>query len=121
MSPPPVSNPTRAVSAPTSRLGFAPCGFYLYTGLPCPTCGATTAFTWVIHGHPWMGIKTQPFGAATAFACVALLGMSLVGIVTAGVPAIRLSRRSSFGLVLAIMSLIIGAWLYKILLTMLAR
>lgn len=103
------------------QLGLTPCGFYLTTGLPCPTCGATTAFAWVIHGHPWMGLKTHPFGAISAFATVALLGMSLVGIVTAGVPAIRLSRRSSFGLALAIMTLILGSWLYKLVVMTAAR
>ena len=50
------------------QLGFAPCGFYLMTGYACPTCGATTAFAWMVHGRPWMAIKTQPFGALTAVA-----------------------------------------------------
>lgn len=103
------------------QLGFPPCGFYLSTGVPCPTCGATTAFVWTIHGHLWMGLKTQPFGAIVALGTVALLGMGLVGIVTGGVPAIRLSRRSSFGLALGIVLLILGSWLYKIVLTMIAR
>lgn len=102
------------------QLGLTPCGFYLSTGLPCPTCGATTAFTWVIHGHPWQGIRVQPFGAAAAFGVAALLGMSVVGIVTGGVPAIRLSRRSSFGLALGIMSLIVGSWVYKLVAMMVA-
>jgi hypothetical protein len=103
------------------QLHLPPCGFYLYTGYPCPTCGATTAFTWVVHGHPWMGLKTQPFGAIAAFVAVALLGMSLVGIVTAGVPVVRLTRRLSFGLALAIMTLLLGSWLYKIVMTLAAR
>jgi hypothetical protein len=97
------------------QLGFAPCGFYLMTGYPCPTCGATTAFAWMVHGRPWMAVKTQPFGALTAVAAVALLGMSIVGIVTAGVPAIRLSRRSSIGLALLFLAVFLGSWLYKVI------
>jgi hypothetical protein len=97
------------------QLGFAPCGFYLMTGHACPTCGATTAFVWMVHGHPWMALKTQPFGALTAVATVALLGMSIVGIVTAGVPAIRLSRRSSIALALLFIALFLGSWLYKVI------
>jgi hypothetical protein len=103
------------------QLGLAPCSFYLHTGLPCPTCGGTTAFVWVIHGHPWMGLKTQPFGALVALVCMALLGMSVVGIVTGGVPVVRLTWRSSFGLALAIVTLILGSWLYKIAVVAAAR
>jgi hypothetical protein len=97
------------------QLGFARCGFYLMTGYACPTCGATTAFVWMVHGHPWMALKTQPFGALTAVATAALLGMSIVGIVTAGVPAIRLSRRSSIALALVFIALFLGSWLYKVI------
>jgi hypothetical protein len=95
------------------QLGFARCGFYLMTGYACPTCGATTALAWMVHGHPWMALKTHPFGALTAVVAVALLGMSIVGIVTAGVPAIRLSRRSSIALALVFLALFLGSWLYK--------
>ncbi len=97
------------------QLGFAPCGFYIMTGYPCPTCGTTTAFVWMVHGHPWIALKTQPFGALCAVASAALLGLSIVGIVTAGVPAIRLSRRSSVGLALGFLGLFLGSWLYKAL------
>lgn len=103
------------------QLGFAPCGFYMMTGYPCPTCGATTAFAWMVHGHPWLAFKTQPFGAATAVATVALLAMSILGIVTAGVPAIRLSRRSSVALALTFLVLFVGSWLYKVLVMKAAR
>ncbi len=103
------------------QLGLAPCGFYLMTGYPCPTCGATTAFAWMMHGHPWMAVKTHPLGAVTAVATVALLGMGIVGIVTAGVPAIRLSRRASVGLALGFAALWLGSWLYKLLVMMPAR
>lgn len=99
------------------QLGIAPCGFYMMTGRPCMTCGATTAFSWMVHAHPWMAVKAQPFGAVSALAVVALLGMSLVGVVTAGVPAIRLSRRSLLALTLGFLALFLGSWLYKLLVT----
>jgi hypothetical protein len=50
-----------------------------------------------------------------------LLAMSIVGIVSAGVPAIRLSRRSSVGLALGFLALFMGSWLYKLLIMMTAR
>lgn len=103
------------------QLRLPPCGFYLTSGLPCPTCGATTAFAWTIQGHPWMGLKTHPFGAVAAVATVALLAASAAGIVTAGVPAIRMSRRSSHWVVLGFMGLLVGSWIYKLLLALIAH
>jgi hypothetical protein len=103
------------------QLGFAPCGFYLMTGYPCPTCGATTAFAWMVQGHPWTAVKVQPFGGLAALITAALLAMSFVGIVTAGVPAIRLSRRASVGLALGFLALFVGSWLYKVLAMTAAR
>ncbi len=96
------------------QLGLAPCGFYFTTGYPCPTCGATTAFAWMVHGHPVAAVATHPFGAIMAIATVALLVTSVAGIVTAGVPAIRLSRPLAVGLALGLIVLFLGSWLYKI-------
>src|SRR5689334_8979719 len=33
------------------QLGLPPCGFLVMTGLPCPTCGMTTAFAYATHGR----------------------------------------------------------------------
>jgi hypothetical protein len=110
-------NPDPRGHSTHEQLGFAPCGMYVMTGWPCPTCGATTAFSWMIHGHPFMAIQTQPFGAFAALATAALLVTSIVGIVTAGVPAIRLSRGLAVALALGLMALFLGSWLYKIVVT----
>lgn len=48
------------------QMGLPPCGFYLATGTPCPTCGMTTAFAHVANRAPVAGFVTQPFGAALA-------------------------------------------------------
>ena len=32
------------------------------TGVPCPTCGVTTAACHLLHLQPWQALKTQPFG-----------------------------------------------------------
>src|SRR5262249_58677244 len=32
------------------QLGLPPCTFYLMTGLPCPSCGMTTSFAFLVRG-----------------------------------------------------------------------
>ena len=44
------------------QLGLAPCGFLVGTGLPCATCGMTTAFTHAAHGNLLQSFITQPAG-----------------------------------------------------------
>jgi len=34
------------------ELGLPPCGFLAQTGYPCPSCGMTTSFADMAHGHP---------------------------------------------------------------------
>ncbi|HEB53702.1 MAG TPA: DUF2752 domain-containing protein [bacterium] len=52
------------------QFGMDPCGWPLVYGIPCPTCGCTTAATQVVHGDLVGAFVTQPFGAVFA-----LLGM----------------------------------------------
>lgn len=66
----------------SENLFLPPCGFLQVTRIPCPTCGCTTAVTHIAHGNLWMGIKTQPFGAAVGILAATLLVLSLFGLVT---------------------------------------
>jgi hypothetical protein len=54
------------------QLGWEPCGWPLTMGIPCPTCGCTTAACLLVHGRVLAAFATQPFGAA-----IAALGMLL--------------------------------------------
>ena len=48
------------------QLGMSACSFPTNYGIPCPTCGCTTAACLVVHGQWILGFVTQPFGAAVA-------------------------------------------------------
>ncbi|MGE3175331.1 MAG: DUF2752 domain-containing protein [Planctomycetota bacterium] len=50
------------------QLGMTRCSWPTAYGMPCPTCGATTAASMVVHGRLWSALETQPFGAAVAAA-----------------------------------------------------
>ncbi len=62
------------------QLGLPPCGFLTVTGLPCPTCGMTTAFVYTVHGHIFEGIRSQVAGFVLAIGTVAV---GLIGAVAA--------------------------------------
>jgi hypothetical protein len=97
-----------------TQLGLWPCGWYLATGRPCPTCGMTTAFAHATHGRLGASLATQPFAAALALATstvfwggvhVAVFGSRL------GSLGDRLLRPRAIMLVAA---LFVAAWVYKI-------
>ena len=49
------------------QLGMQPCGMLRSTGVPCPTCGMTTSFSFLAHGELRESLAAQPAG--TVFAC----------------------------------------------------
>ena len=55
-----------------TQLGMSACNWPKVYGYPCPTCGATTAATLVVHGRLIAAFATQPFGATFALAGIAL-------------------------------------------------
>ncbi len=53
------------------QLGMPPCTMYMLIGLPCPTCGLTTAFAHVVRLQVLDAIRVQPF-------CVVILVIMLL-------------------------------------------
>lgn len=45
------------------RLGLTACSWPQVHGMPCPTCGVTTAAALLLHLRPLAAFATQPFGA----------------------------------------------------------
>ncbi len=96
------------------QLGLPPCGMLETTGLPCPTCGVTTAFSLAAHGRLAEALPTQPFGFA----------VFLLAAVGAGGLALALATRRSLlplvtpgrvvGGALALMLLLLASWTYKL-------
>jgi len=96
-----------------TQLGLQPCSWPLTMGVPCPTCGATTAACYLVHGQPWSALVTQPFGAAVA----------LAGLVAGVMAFYCLVRRRSFldlwahlplaRIVVYGVFLLTGSWIYK--------
>lgn len=94
------------------QLGWDPCGWPLQYGIPCPTCGCTTAACQLVHGQVIAAFTTQPFGATVA-AVGLLLGVHATLCVLRGRSFVDLLVRLPFwrwvsGGVL----LLLGSWAY---------
>jgi hypothetical protein len=97
------------------QLGMSACSFPTNYGIPCPTCGCTTAACLVVHGRFVTAFVVQPFGALLTIALLLLAVHALVCLfgrrsfvdLTVRLPVWRL-----FASALVVMLL---AWWYKYL------
>lgn len=96
-------------------LGLPPCNFLRTTGLPCPSCGMTTSFSWFTKGNLPASLYVQPMGAILALLAAACIwGGFYVAI--SGRPAYRLlSLLPARYTLLPLLFLGILAWAWKIL------
>lgn len=109
----------RLVPSPTgmgthTQLGLDQCQFALRTGLPCPTCGMTTSFSWFARANFPASVYVQPMGAFLALGAVvtfwgalyiALTGRSIYRLIALG---------PSRYYVPLFMALALAAWAWKI-------
>jgi hypothetical protein len=67
------------------QLGLPPCQFRATIGLPCPSCGLTTAFAWMVRGRPDQAWRANPAGCVLA-PLAAVLGVWLLAVAARGGP-----------------------------------
>jgi sugar phosphate permease len=95
------------------QLGLAGCGFHQATGVPCMSCGMTTAFAHTARGELLSAVAAQPMGAALALACVAAvvpaMWTALTGHVWLPLFILLTSQRFWFSVLGAWMA----SWVYK--------
>jgi hypothetical protein len=97
------------------QLGLPPCGLVAMMGIPCPTCGMTTAFSQTVHGHVIAALVTQPFGALLALAVTAAAGLSVVVLVTARSWRVNWYRVSPGLVATGVVVLFLASWVYKVI------
>lgn len=106
-------SPADAGMGTHTQIGLQECGFLLATGLPCATCGCTTAFAHAADGSLLSALLTQPFGALLAllFAVLALIAGWSVWSGMSMAPVGRMMTRRA--MVLGWIGLLLAAWGYK--------
>ncbi len=97
------------------RLGMAECGWPQRYGMPCPTCGVTTAACYLVHWSPWRALVTQPFGAALAATGLFVMATALADLLRGDsfmtrAYSLRLGRWVIGGVLL-----LLAAWGYKVI------
>ncbi len=97
------------------QLGMEPCGWAVHWGLPCPTCGVTTAACYLVHFSPWQAVKVQPFGTFVALAGLLLAVSGLLHLITGRSFMFRLAMLPYGTITSCTVLLLLGSWLYKYL------
>jgi hypothetical protein len=96
------------------QLGLPPCGWITSAGVPCPTCGMTTAFALASDGRLVEAFIVQPAGCALALAAAAAtlvaVWVAATGSAIGGFLLDRIGARTGW----IVGGLILFAWLYKI-------
>ena len=96
-------------------LGMAPCSWPSGGGVPCPTCGVTTAACHLVHLSPLKAVATHPFGAALAASGIWLMLAAGICLIRGTSFVDKLSRLPYATLLLSAGALLLGSWAYKFL------
>jgi hypothetical protein len=104
-----------------TQLGLAACGFRERTGLPCPSCGFTTAFAYFAHGNLLASFYTQPMGFLLSLMTAASVWIGFYVAFT-GRPVHRLMKLlPSRYYLMPLLVIAMLAWGWKVLWTLAGR
>ena len=99
------------------QLGLPACGFKSATGLPCATCGMTTAFSYAADGDLIASFRTQPAGFLLVLftaVCTLISGYAMVSGISLA-PLARAVFRPRVILVGVVV--LLASWTYTIIIS----
>jgi hypothetical protein len=97
-------------------LGMQRCQLLDRSGVPCPSCGMTTSFSWFARGNVAASFYVQPMGMLMALAAACCVWAGLYVAIT-GRPAYRLLMViSGRAYLIGLLGFAIAAWGWKIFL-----
>lgn len=97
------------------QLGMGGCGMILTTGLPCPTCGMTTAFAHTVRGQLFAALVAQPGGLVLALLTIALVPFCMMALRRGRWPLRgALARVPPHRLFVVLLLVLLGGWATKL-------
>lgn len=97
-----------------TQLNFAPCLWTEHVGIPCPTCGMTTAFAHAAEGRIDRAFLAQPMGAILAVITAMTFWISLYIAITGSLIGRLLIGLWKPSVIWVLGGLTLLSWLYKI-------
>ena len=97
------------------QLGLTPCPWLLAYGLPCPTCGMTTAVSSAAHGEILASFRVHPAGAVLAICMAATMWAALHAAATGSLILRAFWRMVQGWIGAAIAAALLAGWAYTLL------
>lgn len=94
-------------------LGWTPCSWPTTYGIPCPTCGATTAACLMVHLRPLDALLAHPFGAVLAVLTFVVAALGLHDLLRGRAFLVRAYSIKLAPWVVGGVVLLGASWLYK--------
>jgi len=96
------------------QLGRPPCMAILVFGVPCPTCGMTTAFSLAVRGRWWQAFQAQPAGTLLVLGVMVAVLVSITTLITGQVWRLNLYRLPPQRIAYALVAILVISWGFKI-------
>lgn len=95
-------------------LGLPPCGFLVWTGVPCPSCGLTTAFAHLAHLELGPALRAHPLGLPLFVLALALVPLSVRAIVRGDALLPTIDRLAADRIALGLTLALLFTWLARL-------
>jgi hypothetical protein len=97
-----------------TQLGLPPCGFLTLTGVPCPGCGLTTAFSHGIRGQWSLAASANPLGLALFLAVCASIPLGILAAVRGWSVDVLIERFALNRWALAVAGCAVAMWVVRL-------
>ena len=106
--------PSHTGTGTHTHLGLAECQWLARTGLPCPSCGMTTSWTWFVRGNLAASLYVQPMGPVLAALAVCSFWGGLYASATGRAVYRLLGAIAGRYYFVPLMTIALAAWAWKI-------
>ena len=97
-----------------TELHMEKCAWLERVGIPCPSCGMTTSFSWYVRGNVLASFYVQPAGCIAALITTIVFWITLYAAITGKPVAELLHRLPAKYTWTAVLVLTMAAWGWKI-------